>query len=192
MPIKTNTKINKQSRFMISYNDIFQSSFNRINADHNGSSVIIPHVCNNIDLFGAGFASAVARVFPSAKADYHMLGKKFLKENLGYCQIIKVDENSKYKHKLYIANMIAQNGIISNDNPRPINYFALVKSMYNLSNFINEKMKQNAEIGNSSNIEIHCPKFGSGLAGGNWYFISDLIEDIWSSKFHVTIYDLKK
>jgi hypothetical protein len=27
--------------------------------------------------------------------------------------------------------------------------------------------------------EIHAPKFGSGLAGGNWNFIENLIEDIW-------------
>ena len=29
-------------------------------------------------------------------------------------------------------------------------------------------------------IEIHCPKFGSGLAGGDWKFIEYLINDIWS------------
>jgi hypothetical protein len=32
-----------------------------------------------------------------------------------------------------------------------------------------------------SRVEIHAPKFGSGLAGGNWLFISDLIDDIWGN-----------
>jgi hypothetical protein len=41
---------------------------------------------------------------------------------------------------------------------------------------------------NNENIEIHAPKFGSGLAGGNWNFISDLIEDIWG-KYNVFIYN---
>ena len=40
----------------------------------------------------------------------------------------------------------------------------------------------------SDKIEIHCPKFGSGLAGGNWHFIENLIEDIWTAYF-VTVYN---
>ena len=43
-------------------------------------------------------------------------------------------------------------------------------------------------INNQEKIEIHCPKFGSGLAGGNWEFIKDLIEDIWG-RYFVTIYN---
>jgi hypothetical protein len=60
--------------------------------------------------------------------------------------------------------------------------------MVHISQFIN----QNTDFStNSSSVEIHAPKFGSGLAGGNWNFISDLIEDIWS-KHTVYIYDYKK
>ena len=40
-------------------------------------------------------------------------------------------------------------------------------------------------------VEINSPKFGSGLAGGNWYFINDLIEDIWGD-FNVYIYNYSK
>jgi hypothetical protein len=29
-------------------------------------------------------------------------------------------------------------------------------------------------------VQIHAPKFGSGLAKGNWHFIANLIEDIWA------------
>jgi hypothetical protein len=34
---------------------------------------------------------------------------------------------------------------------------------------------------NDSKIEIHAPKFGSGLAGGDWNFIKELVCDIWSN-----------
>jgi hypothetical protein len=181
-----NTKThNKYKNYIVSNKNIFEITNSRIRAEHNGCTVFIPHVCNNIDLFGAGFAAQIADRYPSVKADYHMLGKTFLANNMGYCQIIKVAEEPKYKHKLYIANMIAQNGIKSPTNTRPLNYFGLVKSMTNLALYIHN----NTGFANKSErIEIHCPKFGSGLAGGNWNFIEDLIEDIWG-KHSVTIYN---
>jgi len=189
MAIKINKYSSKKNKFIISNRDIFESSLEKVNLENGGSSVVIPHVCNNIDMFGAGFASAIANKFPIAKMNYHMLGKKFLKENLGYCQIIKAYENPKNKNAIYVANMIAQNGIISENNPRPLNYFSLAKSMSLISNFITNKIKENND--NLEKIDIHCPKFGSGLAGGNWYFISDLIDDIWQ-KFDVTVYTLSR
>jgi hypothetical protein len=39
---------------------------------------------------------------------------------------------------------------------------------------------KNLQANNETNkVEIHAPKFGSGLAGGNWNFISELINDVW-------------
>lgn len=176
------------NKYILSDKNIFESVFDRVSGDHNGATIFVPHVCNNIDLFGAGFAAQVAEKFPSVKTDYHLLGKKFLQHNLGYCQVLKVYEQEKYKHKLYIANMIAQNGIIGPQNPRPINYLGLAKSMFSLSKFID---MNTGVINKTENIEIHCPKFGSGLAGGNWNFISDLIDDIWG-KYKVYIYNYNK
>jgi hypothetical protein len=46
-------------------------------------------------------------------------------------------------------------------------------------------------LNKTEKVEIHCPKFGSGLAGGNWAFIEDLIEDIWG-KYSVTVYNPPK
>jgi hypothetical protein len=71
--------------------------------------------------------------------------------------------------------MIAQNKLFSQDNKRPLNYGALVYCMNQVRSYIKD-LESNTEM---SRIEIHAPKFGSGLAGGNWNFISDLIEDIW-------------
>lgn len=140
-----------------------------------GTSVIIPHVCNNIDLFGAGFASAIAKEYPDVKSNYHLLGKKFLKDNPGYVQYIDVEYEKKYNRRIIVANMIAQNGVRSYTNTRPLNYAYLVKSMVDVKRFVLKNF-------NSENpVEIHTPKFGSGLAGGNWEFISCLIEDIWNN-----------
>jgi len=170
---------------MRNQSNIFDTSESRISDGNSGATVFIPHVCNNIDLFGAGFAAQVADRYPSAKANYHMLGKNFLSKNMGYSQVVKIKEDAKHKHKLYIVNMIAQNGVRSLSNNRPLNYYGLIKSMVSLTNFIDNNT---GFISKTENIEIHCPKFGSGLAGGNWLFISDLIKDIWS-KYPVIVYE---
>jgi hypothetical protein len=39
-----------------------------------------------------------------------------------------------------------------------------------------KELQKNSE---NARVEIHSPKFGSGLAGGNWNFIEELIKDIW-------------
>ena len=178
----------KYSNIIYTNQDIFHNATQRILGGNNGATVFIPHVCNNLDMFGAGFAAQVADRYPSVKADYHMLGRNFLKNNFGYAQILKVNEDSKYKHKLYIVNMIAQNGIKNITNPRPLHYPALVRSMTQIAQFISANT---GFLNKTENVEIHAPKFGSGLAGGNWNFIHDLIVDTWG-KFFVTIYNYKK
>lgn len=183
-----NTRIQNEHKYILSNKNLFEVAESRIKAEQNGATVFIPHVCNNIDLFGAGFAAAISEIYPEVKANYHMLGKNFLRQNLGHSQIIKIKEDSKYKHSLYVVNMIAQNGIRNNTNTRPLNYAALVKSMIQLSQYIHMNTGFTKQ---TENIEIHAPKFGSGLSGGNWNFISDLIEDIWE-KYTVYIYNYKK
>lgn len=179
---------NNRPKYINSNENIFSIIEDRISSKNEGATVFVPHVCNNIDLFGAGFAAQVGDLYPSVKANYHMLGKNFLYKNMGYSQILKVKEDNKYKHKLYFVNMIAQNGIRSFANERPLNYYGLVKSMVSLSQFIDNNT---GFLNKTEKIEIHCPKFGSGLAGGNWLFISDLIEDIWG-KYTVFVYSAPK
>jgi len=184
MSIKTPSK-NNNRHIVYSNHSLFDIVKDRAKLGNEGATIFVPHVCNNIDLFGAGFAAQVADRYPIVKENYHLLGKNFLKTNFGYSQIVKAYENEKFKHKLFFVNMIAQNGIKSTNNERPLNYLALVKSMNHLSKFIHTNT---GFMNNSEKIEIHCPKFGSGLAGGNWNFIADLIEDIWGS-FFVTVYN---
>ncbi len=171
----------KKNNIPLINGDLFYYINSYINQGNNGSSIIVPHVCNNINSFGAGFAGAVAKHYPSVKENYHLLGNSFLKNNLGYTQFVEVAKDKTYGHKLIFANMVAQNSIISKNNNRPLNYLALAKSMVNVNKYI----KSNFD--NDSKVQIHAPKFGCGLAGGNWNFIENLIEDIWTD-IDVTIY----
>lgn len=175
--------LNKQrSTLSIIRGNLFEYTSEQFNNVNNKTSIIVPHVCNNINVFGAGFAAGVASHYPIVKENYHLLGNHFLKNNLGYTQFIQVAKNN-YGHKLIFANMIAQNGTINKNNPRPLHYGALVKSMYRVSNYINENFDSEQPT------QIHCPKFGCGLAGGDWNFISHLIEDIWHNHT-IFIYDI--
>lgn len=160
--------------------DLFYKIEDNIRAGNNGTSILVPHVCNNINLFGGGFADAVSQHYPEVKENYHLLGSKFLKNSLGYVQFVEVLKIPNFNHRLIFANMIAQNGIINKKNPRPLNYFALAQCMNNVKKYIQQHF-------NDEPIQIRCPKFGCGLAGGNWTFIKDLINDIWYSN-NVYIY----
>lgn len=177
------TKTNLTNNFAIIKGNLFDFIEQRIQLGNNGSSVIVPHVCNNIDLFGAGFAGAVSKHYPIVKENYHLLGKNFLRNNLGYVQYVKVLEDKNYGHSLVFANMIAQNSTISKSNPRPINYRYLMQSMVDIDHFIKTKFKD-------QKIEIHMPKFGCGLAGGNWSFIQELVNDIWSYSHTIYVYQI--
>lgn len=170
--------IKNQKTPVLIKSNIFDAIKIRASSQNSGSSIIVPHVCNNIGLFGAGFASGVKNHFPAVATNFELLGKK---TKLGYVQYVGVFKDQTYEHEIFFANMISQNGIISKNNPRPLNYEALVKCMIDIRNFIYQSNKEK--------IEIHCPKFGSGLAGGNWNFIKSLIEDIWSN-FTVVVYQL--
>jgi len=155
--------------------NVIDYSLNKINdLSCTSTTIIIPHVCNNVNVFGAGFAKAIADRFPIVKENFHVLGKTEAK--LGKVQLVTVAENNKTKNKVIVANMIAQNGIVNPKNKRPLNYAALVYCMNDIRKTYNHIRSQSEEY----DIEIHAPKFGSGLAGGNWPFIEELIEDIWN------------
>lgn len=165
----------KYSNIVTIHNDLFNYVEQHIYAGNNGTSIIVPHVCNNVNTFGAGFAGAIANRYPIVKENYHLLGNKFLQNNLGYVQFIETNKDKTFGHKLIFANMIAQNNIISKKNPRPLNYLALVKCMNQINMFVSKNFN------NDTSVEIHAPRFGCGLAGGNWNFVEELISDIWTN-----------
>jgi hypothetical protein len=157
--------------------EIFSTAKKLVLSGNLGSSVIIPHVCNNVRGFGSGFALAVRNAFPEVAANFDLLTKP----PLGYVQYVETVKSPLHNHRLIFANMVAQNGIINpKTNPRPLNYEALVNCMVNVRNYIKNS--------GFDKVELHCNKFGSQLAGGDWAFISDLIDDIWKN-IPVVIYN---
>lgn len=136
---------------------------------------IIAHVCNDIGGWGRGFVLALSARWPEPEAQYrawaHGDGSPF---GLGRVQLVQVEPD------LYVANMVAQHGIRADGGIPPIRYAALGYCMETVA-------RHALELGAS----LHCPRFGAGLAGGDWKRIEHLIMTHWVlAGIDVTIYDL--
>jgi len=151
------------------------------------TSIVIPHICNDSGGWGAGFVMALSKQWPptmlkdSPEWKYRQWFDSRDSHFTKYDNPFSLDSVQDVTPTDYIvvANMIAQHGTRSAENPKPIKYAALVQCMIKVADMCRDYR------------EIHAPKFGSGLAGGNWAFIEELIEELWCSRgIPVTIYEL--
>jgi hypothetical protein len=123
--------------------------------------IIIPHVCNNIGAFSAGFVVPLSKTWPRTKTEYYKK-KKLDALRLGEVQFIKVEEN------IVVANMIAQDDLIGPNNLVPLKYDALEKCIERVANYA-------ITFAPDGLMEIHAPKFGTERAGGQWSQIEPII-----------------
>ena len=80
---------------------------------------------------------------------------------------------------LYIVNMIAQHGYGESTKPR-IRYAKLRNCLSHLKDIAIER-----------DASIHMPRIGTGYAGGNWSYISELVDEILvRNGITVTVYTL--
>lgn len=141
----------------------------------NDKPTVIAHVCNDQGAWGAGFVVPLGMKYPIARNAYlawHKEGvwtpeleNQFTGSSIeggyddfkqGLVQLVKINDN------LYVANMVAQNL----GGRRPLNYLSLAKCL----GIVNDTCQ---------GFDILCPRFGAGLAGGDWYVIECLIQDTW-------------
>jgi O-acetyl-ADP-ribose deacetylase (regulator of RNase III) len=118
---------------------------------------VIAHVCNNVHKWGKGFVLSLDKRWSEPKNVFLNLDTK-----LGYVHFVTVEKG------IFVANMVAQNGIMSRYNKTPIKYNAL-----------SECLKCVYEFSKINNYSVHMPKIGSGLAGGDWNIIEKIIENIF-------------
>jgi O-acetyl-ADP-ribose deacetylase (regulator of RNase III) len=137
---------------------------------------IICHIVNDENRWGLGFVLALSKRWKQPEAMYRAKSDY----TLGTVDIIQVEPD------IYIANMIAQHGIRTQKLPNtegkfvdvpPISYPALRASL----NIVNELAYQ-------MGASLHMPRIGTGLAGGKWELIEEIIHDVVSVDTYV--YDL--
>lgn len=132
---------------------------------------IIAHVVNNCGAWGAGFVMALSRRWPQPEARYRASGSSHV---LGTVQLVEVQS------LLWVANMCAQNGFPTRERRRALDYRALEQCLGRL-----------AVESESRRASIHAPRFGAGIAGGDWTMIEQIIKrELVARGVDVTIYDL--
>lgn len=132
---------------------------------------IICHVCNNLGVWGAGFTGALSRRWREPEQRYRAEFAKSLKPISGEVQIVRVQAG------LYVANMIAQDGLPSRLRPCVIDYRALRNCLNWLARYAERDWS------------FHMPRIGCGIAGGRWADVLAIVAEELSA-FHVTVYDL--
>jgi len=164
------------SNVIMANQNIFASIQDRINAKNLGATVVVPHCCNNNDIFSGLFAKELSSIYPIVEGNFHMYSQV---SALGKTQFVPVDTNKEYGHRIIFANMICQDKLNHNRKSRAINYAALCFCMSSVKYHVKELLLSgNNEI---SKVEIHAPKFGTGSAGGDWKIIKQLIDDSWGN-----------
>lgn len=142
-----------------------------------GSSLrYILQIVNDEGKYGAGFSGALAARWPKVESEYRQWWReKYGKLKLGDVQIIQILSD------LVVINMVAQKGIVSEENQNPISYEALKLCL----------SKVGSEI-SKFGAGVHIPRIGCGLSGGTWDKVEPLIEqELLKRGINVTVYDLE-
>jgi O-acetyl-ADP-ribose deacetylase (regulator of RNase III) len=138
--------------------------------------IIVAHVCNDEGRWGAGVSGAIGRRWPAAEGGFRAWSRTS-DATLGAVQFVRVAD------RITVANMIAQRGIRRPKDVAlaPIRYDALAECLGRVGH---EALTNRAAVA--------APRFGCGLAGGDWTIIEPMINQILiANGVAVTIYDFK-
>ncbi len=146
-------------------------------APQGGGVKIIAHICNDVGAWGKGFVLALSRRWPGPAESFKQWYRDRAETDfgLGAVQFVQVAAD------LWVANMVAQHGIMPAPGVPPIRYEALECCL--------EKVAVKARELNAS---VHMPRIGCGLAGGEWRRIEPLIvHKLCDQDVPVTVYDFE-
>jgi O-acetyl-ADP-ribose deacetylase (regulator of RNase III) len=155
---------------------------------------IIAHIVNDQGKWGAGFTRSLSANWPEAERDYRLWHRHRYEIQLdphkgfGLASVRYTLVQGKWKPEggepeppVWIAHMVAQQGLIGWENKRPLRYDALGACLREVGLF--------ADLTKAS---VHMPKIGTGLAGGDWNIIKELINDaLTRNGIKVVVYELE-
>ena len=170
------------------------------NPDYFNPTKLIIHCCNDIGGWGRGFVIAISRRWKQPEEYYRAWSKGDNKVappiqppdirnmiwvfppkeqnrfGLGEIQFIPVEYDTM------IVNMVGQHDTKWNNGIPPVRYESIRSCLQKVANW-----------GLANKASVHCPRFGSVLAGGEWNLIEKIIQEELSEKdIEVTVYDLPK
>ena len=147
---------------------------------HGCGRPMIIHVSNSVGGWGRGFVLALSKVDPTPEWLFRQCWSRKRNHQLGDVQFGAFIPESEPSRRYWFANMVAQEGVGQKNGP-PIRYQALETCL--------EKVA--AACKRLENVEVHAPRFGCGLAGGDWQGVEPLIiKTLCNRDIPVYIYDL--
>ena len=149
---------------------------------------LILHICNDENAWASGFVLALNKAFGTGEGSpverYHSwFHNQVLLDitgrfKLGQVQFVNVGDNT------VVVNMIAQSTPGGYKGFPPIRYQSLEECLLRIRDRIIKAMKRGGKF------SLHGPKFGSGLAGGDWFKIEEIILRVFKDvDVDFTIYD---
>jgi len=139
-----------------------------------GPRIIAQIVNDATPTWGAGFSRAVRTMYPDAQESFRawiLESRRNL--SLGRIHVFQLAKD------LFLASMVAQHGFGPSVKPR-VRYEALRKCLDELASVAKEK-----------GASLHIPRIGTGYGGGNWTFITELIDQsLVREGVPVTVYTL--
>lgn len=134
---------------------------------------IVAHVCNDVGAWGRGFVLSVSRRWPEAERMYRRWHQEqeqlphHERLELGKVQFVPVsyDGSPPSWTQTFVANMIAQRGILPLHGVPPIRYDALETCLLSVAACA-------YSLGNAS---VHMPRIGCGLSGGEWSKVEPIV-----------------
>lgn len=151
---------------------------------------IITHICNDIGGWGAGFVVALSKRWTLPETVYRKAFRQATPPRLGEVQFVDIPRMYTVgEGRVVVANMIAQHGIGWRNGVPPIRYDALELCLKEVAYYaLAGKTPQEV-----SQVSVHMPRIGTGLAGGTWDKIESLIKkNLVDFNIPVTVYDLPK
>lgn len=154
---------------------------------------IIAHVVNDVGLFGAGVAAAIANKYPAAQQDYFQwFGHKPLKQgDIKFSNVTGLLDSDCLVLEacalkgIWVCHMVSQVGTVSKENPQPFKLESLDKCLASLA-----KTLESIKVIGRFTPSLHFPRIGMGLGGWqDWSAIEAVIEKHLAS-YEVFVYDL--
>lgn len=153
---------------------------------------VITHCCNDIGGWGAGFVLALSERWPFAEEAYRQWAQAQREPVDHLWDAGRVETSGPFTlgevqfalvgPKIWVANIIGQHHVgMGPDRRAPIRYDAIQKGL--------QKVHRFTQIHGAS---VHMPRMGSGLAGGRWDAVENLVKvELATKGVLVTVYDLK-
>jgi O-acetyl-ADP-ribose deacetylase (regulator of RNase III) len=133
--------------------------------------VVIPHICNNMGGWGAGFVVAISNIWPGPEKSYREWSRDPDSFRLGNLELVQVTPNIR------ICNMIAQDNFPTSYRRIAVDYQALETCLQKLAKALPE------------DVLIMMPRIGCGIGGGNWEEVERIINKTLDN-FQVEVYTL--